>query len=184
MISLLILFSGSFKLLAQQTIVYYENRILREFNRTVGSHYRLIEEIIDQSSRYKSIGEKNNIINHLRILKELVHRNLEEAKNNGKRMWYLGYIWKDNEPAIQILTQYEYDISGKLIELEWSIQTDLTKVLWYSSKYMAIYIATIIALWGSQEYLSGKPNNDLHEMLLAPGYKAIDIVKAITKYVL
>ena len=167
--------------------VPYENVIEREYNRSRGNlgKYTSIHEIMNQTLRGKSIEQKNQIIADLKSLKHAVHAAHEQAYHDGKRMWYWGYIWKDNEPAIETLAQYGYDISDKLSDFEWESQTDFTKLLWYTTKYTSIGAVGIITLWASQYKLSTQTQpHGIVEMLSAPALAGYDAAKIAAKYTL
>src|SRR3989338_1092431 len=114
--SIFTVYKATSKKLIAYEVVPYENVIELEYNRMRGGveKYTTIHDIMNQTLRGKSVEQKNQIIADLKSLKHAVHAALEQAKHDGKRMWYWGYIWKDNEPAIQTLAQYGYDVTDKL----------------------------------------------------------------------
>ena len=161
--------------------VPYENIIAREYNRIHGhaGRYSSIHNIMNQTLRGKSIEQKNQIIADLRSLKHAVNAAYQQAKHDGQRMWYWGYIWKDNEPTIQTLAQYEYDISDKIANYEMQIQSDLVKLFWYVSGVTGGALLGITALYLSQHYLSKESyirdgHHGLAEMITAPTLAGLD----------
>ena len=162
--------------------VPYENVIAREYNRMRGGadRYSSIHAIMNQTLRGRSVEQKNQMIADLKSLKHAVDAALEQAKHDGQRMWYWGYIWKDNEPAIQTLAQYGYDITNKLADCEMQLQSDIVKLFWYTSGVTSGALLGITALYLSQHYLSKErfmrdSNHGLFEMLAAPTLAGLDV---------
>ena len=190
LISALFLLS-EWSVFASHETIPYENVIAREYNRMRGGidRYSSMHAIMNQALRGKSTEQKNQIIADLKSLKHAVHAALEQAKHDGKRMWYWGYIWKDNEPAIQTLAQYGYDINDRLADAEMQLQSDLVRLFWYISGITGGALVGITALYLSQHYLS-KENyaregqHGLVEMLAAPAAAGLDVAAIGTKYLL
>ena len=188
------LFSGfllflNLAIFASHEVIPYENVIAREYNRMRGGsgQYTSIEDIISQNLRGKSIEQKNQIISDLRGLKQAVHAAWSQAEHDGKRVWQWGYIWKDNNAAIQSLREHEDDVTQRLQALAWESQPDIVKLLWISSKYVSIAIAGIASLYLTQGYLSSEyylehKKHGPMEMLLAPAYGGLDAVGIGAKY--
>lgn len=171
--------------------VPYENVIAREYNRMRGGadRYSSIHAIMNQTLRGKSVEQKNQMIADLRSLKHAVDAALDQAKHDGQRMWYWGYIWKDNEPAIQTLAQYGYDITNKLAECEMQLQSDIVKLFWYTSGVTGGALLGITALYLSQHYLSKESfmrdgHHGLMEMLAAPTLAGLDVAAVGAKNLL
>jgi len=183
---------STFSLFSGSNMVPYENVIAREYNRMRGAtdRYSSIDRIMNQSLRGKSTEQKNQIIADLRSLKHAIYAATEQAKYDGTRMWYWLYLYKDNEIAIDTLTQYNNDVAEKLAELEWESRSDLHRASWYMSKYVATFIAGIVAVWasqgylykpnfknkdGKQEFLAKEDQHGLFDLLIAPAYAGKDL---------
>jgi hypothetical protein len=174
---------------ASREVIPYENVIEREYNRMRGgaAPYNSIQAIISQNLRGKSIEQKNQIIADLRALKQAIHAAWSQAEHDGKRIWQWGYIWKDNNAAIQSLAEHEDDVTLRLQALAWESQSDFIKLLWISSKYIGIAITGIATLYLTQGYLSQEyyqehGSHGIAEMLLAPAHGGIDALATGTHY--
>lgn len=172
--------------------VPYENIIAQEYNRIRGgiNHYVSIDAIMDQSLRGKSLDQKTLIIDDLKALRQSIAVAGQHAQQAGRRMWQWGYIWKDNSITIDTLSQLESDVSAQLARFEWESQSDMTKFLLYSSKYLATGVVAITALYLSQSYLLDKDaykdnkKYGLFDLLGAPTAAGFDVIKNTTKAVL
>lgn len=165
---------------ASQEMMIYGNIIAHEYNkmRKGVNRYSSMHAIMTQSLRGKSPERRVEILTDLRTLKEAVHIARNYAIYNGTKLWYTLYLSRDNQPLIDMLTQYENDVTDRLRKLTWESQSDMTKVLWYSSKYSAILLAGIAigmgSLYISQGYLPDrKPPYSFIEILSTPAYAAI-----------
>ncbi len=154
---------------------YYEKIIAREFNRTKErtSRYSSVQEIVNRPFQGLSTQQKNNLLTDLEILKNSIAVALHQAEEDGARVWYYLYIWKDNEIVMSILNQYYSDVDKKIAECQWLSHPDFVRGAWSASKYTATVVVTIIALWASQNYLSKEyhlknGSHGLFEMLKAP----------------
>lgn len=181
---LFIFFTWSIVAAQQHHVVPYENVIAREYNRLRGgvNHYTSINEIISQTLRGKSSQQKINIITDLRALKYAIQLALAEAESDGKRMWYSAYLWKDNNPTIEILSQYEDDVSEKISEFEFAAQPDYIRALIYSAKILTYITIGMGLSYLSQGYLDKKhyAEHGQHgpiEMFYAPLQGGYDIAK-------
>ncbi|MGZ6254809.1 MAG: hypothetical protein ACXWL5_02395 [Candidatus Chromulinivorax sp.] len=156
------------------TAIPYENVIAREYNRLRGNQaaYTSIDQIVNQGLRGKSTEQKNQILTDLRSLKHAIATARDQAKNDGKRMWYWFYLWKDNEIVIDTLTQLENDVNEKLTALEWESQPDYVKGLWYTTKYLSVALLSIVVLSYSQKHID-KTDYDPEK-----GFSTLNLIKA------
>lgn len=155
--------------------VPYESIIAREYNRMQGGTrvYTTIEAILEQSVRGKTSAEKNQIMVDLLTLQHALTFALSQAENDGKRLWYWGYFWKDTNAAIEILKDYKADVAQKIADIEWQSSSDWYKFFWISLKYSTFFVAGVMSIYLSQHYLNYQHYVDTHqhglgELLFAP----------------
>lgn len=166
----------------------YETIIAQEYNNIRGANkYRSMHAIMDQTLRGKSSEQRTQILADLAALQQAIRAARVQAEHDGKRMWQWGYIWKDNSITIDTLNQYETDIAEQLADYQWQSKSDLVKLAYFSSKYLAVGVLSIAALYASQSYIlekEGYRNNKkygLFDMLAAPTVKSFNTVKSGTK---
>ncbi len=169
----------------------YENIMIQEYNNIRGANkYRSMHAIMNQTLRGKSSEQRTQILADLAALQQAIRAARIQAESDGKRMWQWGYIWKDNSITIDTLNQYENDIAEQLADYQWQSKSDLVKLAYFSSKYLAVGILSIAALYASQSYIlekEGYQSNKkygLFDMLAAPTVTSFNALKSGTKALL
>lgn len=187
----LFLFSAWSIVADEETPVPYEKYIAKEYNRirAGADKYSSFHEIMNQGLRGKSIEQKNKIIADLKALKSAVNAAYNQAELDGKSLWYYFYIWKDNNPAIQALIQYEYDVDYKIATSQMEMQPDIIRALRYVSGFATGALVALTALYFSQHYLSHENyvQNKHHgfiEIMAAPASAGLDIATEGMRYLL
>lgn len=156
-------------------MIPYEKFVAAEYNRIRhgADRYVSYNAIMNQNLRGKSMEQKRKILANLQGLEVALGKAYLQADQDGKRLWYYFYIWKDNNPIIQSLIQYQDDVINKIRETQDDMQSDAMKLFRYISPYISGAIAGITLLWLTQGNLSYEhyvehKNHGLIEMLAAP----------------
>ncbi|MDP3788131.1 MAG: hypothetical protein Q8Q60_02290 [Candidatus Chromulinivorax sp.] len=174
-----------------ETSIPYESLIAKEYNaiRSGANRYSSFDTIMNQSLRGKSVEQKSKIVADLKALKFAIHTAYNKAEHDGKSLWYYGYIWKDNNPAIQSLLELESEVAYKIKATEMELQSDITRFLLYITPFASGILAGITLLWLAQSNLSydyyvENKQHGLLEMFQAPTIDALKATGAAIKVLL